>query len=120
MKRILIGAVVAVLVGWAAPAIAEDRMAATYGNTVVVTDPDGNEVSRYFFNEDGTVTAFRPDGKFEGTWTIDEDGKLCSTINEQTYCTMVPENEVGDSWETETESGLPVKVSIITGRIEPS
>lgn len=123
MKRILAGVAFAALSASLAIA-ADDPMASRYGNTVVITGPDGKEVGRVYYDADKKVVRKMADGKeIKGTWAMEAD-KLCFTQvdpapakpEEAKQCTPFPgAKNVGDSWEVTTPQGK-LKATLTKGR----
>lgn len=115
--RKLMGVLIAAMVfAFGAPAMAEELMDSTYGNTVTVADTDGNVMVSYLFNEDGTFSMAAADGSAaDGTWTVDGT-TLCVTLGEETNCSEIQDRDVGDSWEDTDEEGNTVVISIVEGR----
>ena len=78
MKRILAGIAVAAMSVSLAFAAA-DPMASRYGNTIVISGPDGKEVGRVYYDADHKVVRKLADGKeVKGTWAM-EGANLCFT-----------------------------------------
>ena len=76
MKRVFAGIAVAAMSVSMAIA-ADDPMASRYGNTVVITGPDGKEVGRIYYDADKKVSRKMADGsEVKGTWAL-EGTKLC-------------------------------------------
>lgn len=123
MKRILAGFAVAAMSASLAFA-ADDPMASRYGNTVVISGPDGKELGRAYYDADHKVVRKMADGKeVKGTWAM-EGAKLCFTQvdpapakpEEAKVCTDFPgAKAVGDSWEVVTPGGK-LKATLQKGR----
>jgi hypothetical protein len=76
MKRILLASAVLALSAGVALA---DNLAGYYGNTVVITAPDG-KVTKSKVNADKTYSAVQPDGTTtKGTWEWKDDKNACFT-----------------------------------------
>lgn len=119
MKRIFAGLAVAAMSVSMAIA-ADDPMASRYGNTVVITGPDGKEVGRIYYDADKKTTRKMADGsEISGTWSL-EGNDLCFT---QTAPAAAPKQcqpftgakAVGESWEVTTPQGK-VKATLTKGR----
>lgn len=105
---------------------ADDTMAATYGNTVLVTNAKG-EVLKLWFKADGTYTAETAKGeKGSGKWVIKGD-KYCSTPTlpanapagtpapTETCSAYVGGHKVGDKWTQKDNAGADITVEIKAG-----
>jgi hypothetical protein len=124
MKRILAGFAVAAMSASLALA-ADDPMASRYGNTVVVSGPDGKEVGRVYYDADHKIVRRFPDGKeARGTWAM-EGANLCfnqtepapATPAEAKQCQPFPgPKNVGDSWEVNLPGGVKGKATLQKGR----
>ena len=122
MKRIFAGlAVAAISVSMALAA--DDPMASRYGNTVVVTGPDGKEVGRIYYDADKKASRKMADGsEVKGTWAL-EGNKLCFSQTapapkpeEAKQCSDFPgAKNVGDSWDVVTPQGT-LKATLQKGR----
>jgi hypothetical protein len=115
MKKLIIAAAfsVALLAG----AAHADDMDAAYGNTLVVTEPNGAAL-RYYFEPDGTFTASIPDGTtMRGRWEIAGE-QLCflPPSGERICAPFVSGKVVGDVWEQLGTQGQPISVAIVAGR----
>jgi hypothetical protein len=89
----------------------------SYGNTIVVTYPNG-AVARYYFNEDGTFTAKAPGGtQMAGRWEIAGE-QLCfiSPSTQRTCTEFVPGKNVGDTWTQRATDGSEISVQLVEGR----
>ncbi len=105
------------IAAFGASAAFADTIANSYGNTIVVTYPNG-AVARYFFNADHTFTATTPDGAtVAGTFEL-AAGEICLTpAGGQRQCTPVEEGKnVGDSWAQSGADGSSISVAITAGR----
>lgn len=119
MKRIL--AAVAVAAFGASLAIAaDDPMASRYGNTVVITGPDGKEVGRIYYDADKKTTRKMADGsEASGTWSL-EGNDLCFTQTAPAAAAKQCQpfsgaKAVGESWDVTTPQGK-VKATLTKGR----
>lgn len=105
----------AAAVGFAAPALADDAMAAYFGNTAEVTYADGSVVS-WYFDEDGSVSN---NADIAGTWELN-GADLCLTLGEEeeARCSSVGEDvrSVGDSFSISLSDGSEATVNIVAGR----
>ncbi|MEZ5970598.1 MAG: hypothetical protein R3C31_02155 [Hyphomonadaceae bacterium] len=101
----------------AAPAVA-GTMDNTFGNTIVVTYPNGAQAF-YYFNNDGTFTATVPGGsQVAGDYTVDGD-QLCMVTPsaEAPQCTSVEaDKNVGDTWTQTGTDGSQISVELRAGR----
>ncbi len=97
---------------------AADTIENGYGNTFVVTAPDGS-VARYYFDADGSFHATAPDGStVAGTYTV-AAGQLCFTMTgaSQAQCTeSVPGKDVGDTWTQTDAAGNQISITLQAGR----
>jgi len=111
LKLVSIAAIAALFAG---QALAEDKMAVTYGNTIELTAADGT-VTKVYYNEDGTYTT---DGEASGTWELNESDQLCTTpAGGEQGCTDVAwGHQVGESWDATSTEGEPVNITIVEGR----
>lgn len=119
MKGIFAGVAVAAM-GVSLAFAANDPMASRYGNTVVITGPDGKEVGRIYYDADKKTTRRMADGsEASGTWSL-EGNDLCFT---QTAPAAAPKQcqpftgakAVGESWDVATPQGK-VKATLKQGR----
>ena len=109
MKRILLASAMLALSAGAALA---DNFAGFYGNTVVITAPDG-KVTKSKVNADKTYSTVQPDGKTtKGTWAWKDDKNACFTQTEPApaadqapACYEVMPRKVGDSWSVKAPDG---------------
>jgi hypothetical protein len=89
-----------------------------YGNTFVVTAPDGS-VARYYFDADGSFHATAPDSSaVTGTYTV-AAGQLCFTMAgaSQAQCTQsVSGKNVGDTWTQMDAAGNSISITLQAGR----
>lgn len=120
MKRILLAS--AMLALSAGTALA-DNLAGFYGNTVVVTAPDG-KVTKSKVNADKTYTSIQPDGTTtKGTWAWKDDKNACFTQTEPApaagqapACYAVDPRKVGDTWTVKTPDGkAEIKFALVAG-----
>jgi hypothetical protein len=120
MKRILLGAAVLALSAGVALA---DNLAGYYGNTVVITAPDG-KVTKSKVNKDGTYSSVLPDGSAtSGTWAWKDPSTACFTqttpapaAGQAPACFKIDPHKVGDNWETPTPDGkAKIKYSLAAG-----
>ena len=95
-----------------------DSMQTAYGNTVVVTEPNGT-IYRYHFNADRSFDMVAPDGHtVPGTYQI-ASGQICLTYTgrEGAECTEhVTGKNVGDTWTQRGSDGNQITVSLQAGR----
>lgn len=101
----------------AGPAFA-DTMSNTYGNTIVVTYPNGGQ-ALYFFNADGTFTGTAPGGSaMAGRYTAEGD-QLCliPPSGQAPQCTTIAtDKSVGDTWTQSATDGSEISVELRAGR----
>jgi hypothetical protein len=95
-----------------------DTMQTAYGNTVVVTEPDGS-VLRYHFNADHTFDVVTSHGvTVPGTYQI-SGGQICLTYQgrDGAECAEhVIGKNVGDTWTQRGSNGNQITVSLQAGR----
>jgi hypothetical protein len=120
MNRILLSAAVLALSAGVALA---DNLAGYYGNTVVITGPDGS-VSKARIKADGTYETTRPDGSVaKGTWAWKDDKTACFTQvtppaaagQPNPLCLPIDAHKVGDSWSVKAPDGKETKYSMTAG-----
>lgn len=119
MKRILAAAAIAALSAGVAFA---DNLAGYYGNTVVVTAPDG-KVTKSKVAADKTYSTTRADGSTtKGTWAWKDDKVACFTqtvpapaADMKPLCLPIDAHKVGDKWEVKTPDGKAVVKYELTG-----
>lgn len=88
-----------------------------FGNTVVVTLPNGAAI-RYHFNADHTFTMTTPDNQsVSGTWAINGN-QLCLTSEAmgQSCSTLEGDRAVGDTWTSTGADGSQVSITLQRGR----
>ncbi|MEQ1755931.1 MAG: hypothetical protein ABL973_17545 [Micropepsaceae bacterium] len=104
---------------------ADDPMAGTYGNTVVVTTAQG-DISKIRINRDGTYKAQGTDGKsVTGKWAMrDNNTKYCSmpdlpatasagAVAPKEMCSEFKgAHRVGDKWQQKDSEGQTIAVEI--------
>lgn len=115
MKKFVVA--LAAMMALGAGAASAETIANSYGNTVVVTYPNG-ATARYFFNADNTFTATMPDGaSIAGAFEL-ANGQVCLTpAGGERQCTTVePNKNVGDSWTQTGGDGSSIGVAIVAGR----
>jgi len=118
MKKLAFGLVMAGMLAGAA--WAADPMQTRYDNTVTLTAANG-QVTKLYYNKDGTMTTLLPDGtKGTGKWAV-KDGKLCVTLDAgptagKESCNPLVEHKVGDTWEVTLADGTKAKVALVAGR----
>ena len=103
------------------PALAEEPLAAFFGNTLVVKDAKGER--KMWYRPDHTFTGVDQTGqKTAGSWEI-KDNQLCMARTEPppeaghgNHCRPVPAGKkVGDSWEGTNREGQPVSFKLVAG-----
>ena len=102
-----------------APVMAQDSMAAFYGNTLSVTYPDDSAVLLYV-NEDRTYSGKLPDGsEISGVWEL-TGTEVCFTRQqpapEAPACDQFDGKQVGDTWPGTGLNDLPVTLALVEGR----
>ena len=103
----------------AAHAQEDDVMASRYGNTTVLTDPDGS-VSRVYYNADHTFKASKGWFSVGGTWKVD-NGTICLTFDiavpglPNPDCNPIVAHKIGDSWKSGTGN---VTVTLVQGIVK--
>lgn len=115
MKKI--AAVLAFGLALSAGAAFADTIQSGYGNTFVVSLPDGTAV-RYHFNEDGTFAATAPNGQTQtGRYETTADQICFLGEGDARQCApLVAGKNVGDTWTQLDASGNTITVSIEAGR----
>lgn len=106
----------------AAPAAAQDPMAAFYGNTATVSVPP-YYYARRFIDPDGTWREPRADDSvLKGVWKL-ENGQVCSwqtepaVLNARRYCYPAVARKVGEEWITaDPDTGNEVITRLEPGR----
>jgi hypothetical protein len=101
-----------------------DPMASRYGNTVVVTGPEG--WTKVAFNQDHTMTGVNSKGeRIVGTWAV-ENGMLWETpiapasfVAVGKHCNPVPTTKLGDKIEHTRPNGQKITVELVAG-IDPA
>ena len=120
MKAILIATAAVALTAGAALA---DNLAGYYGNTVVITAPDG-KVTKSKVNKDGTYSSVQPDGKAtKGTWVWKDDKTACFTQTDPApaagtppACFGIDAHKVGDTWSVKSPDGkVETKFALVAG-----
>ena len=94
-----------------------DTMANAFGNTVVVTYPNGAQ-ARYHFNADNTFGIHAPDGSHvHGTYEL-AGGQLCLTPagGDRACAAYVGDKNVGDTWTQTATDGSTINVTLEAGR----
>ena len=100
---------------------ADDVMASRYGNTTKATNAQG-EVTKLWYEADGTFTGEAQGNMIKGTWKIDGD-KVCLTQTDPApepdaptnQCNPVTAHNVGDSWEI-GEGEQQIKIELLAGK----
>ena len=105
----------------AAPVAAPDsRVAAAFGNTVIITYPDGR-FQQIWLRADGRWTGLSRTRKdLAGNWSLKGD-RVC--IRQQTpptlpfsYCTpFPPDARVGAAWTSKDFVGTPIQLKLVSG-----
>ncbi len=96
-----------------------DTMENAYGNTIVITYPNGAS-ARYHFNADNTFGLHAPDGSHVmGVYAIEGD-QVCLTPNggERACTGYVGGKNVGDTWTQTATDGSVITVTIEAGRAD--
>lgn len=117
MKKL--AAVLAFGVTIASGAAFADTMENAYGNTIVITYPNGAS-ARYHFNADNTFGIHGSDGSHVmGTYAI-EGSQICLTPNggERACTGYVGGKNVGDTWTQTATDGSTITVTLEAGRAE--
>jgi opacity protein-like surface antigen len=115
MRKFFVAAASAALaLSFTAGAMAAERMAPTFGNTVVVTSSEGT--IHYHFEPDGSYTGL-VDGNAVGggSWTVQGD-EVCLNAGQGPVCSPLGNNQVGDTWTVTNSAGETVQVTIKAGR----
>lgn len=95
----------------------DDDMSSRFGNTVVTTGADGQEIGRTYYDADGSVTYVAASGSsVKANWNLESD-QLCITAVDKSAkrCAQFhgPKN-VGDVWKS--TSGREVSYTLQRGR----
>lgn len=124
MKRIVTGIALAIMSLSFANA-ADDPMASRYGNTLVIKGPDGKEIIRLYYDQNGTISTKMADGKTtKGTWKMEGD-KICVTQTEPApeanmsgaQCQpFTGARKVGETWEVTRPDGVKMTATLQQGR----
>lgn len=129
MRKVVWGASALVALALTGAAIAaDDPMAGTYGNTVVVTNAKG-EATKLWFAKDGTYKVETAKGqKGTGKWALkDNNSKYCSTADLPAGApagTPAPKemcsefkgaHKAGDKWSQKDADGADITVEIKAG-----
>lgn len=88
-----------------------------FGNTIVVTEPDGM-VLRYHYNADNTFDLVTPSGQtLTGTYEVTGD-QLCMTITgrDPACAPWVGQKHVGETWTQVGTHGQQISVTLAAGR----
>jgi hypothetical protein len=98
-------------------AFAQAMMQTAFGNTIVVTEPNGVQV-RYFFNADNTFSLQTPDGQtVSGAYAIEGDQICLTPAGGERACTQyVGDKNVGDTWTQAGTDGSQITVALVAGR----
>lgn len=117
MRKFGLGVLAAALAMSAGAAFA-DPMAAYYGNTVNITQPNG-AVVRLHITEGGAYKLYMPDGtEAGGVWAIEGD-QFCTTrmtpAPAPKQCRPAIDRKLGDTWEEDSPNGK-VKYQLIAGQ----
>jgi hypothetical protein len=119
MKRFLL--TVAVLAFSAGAALAADPLANYYGNTLVVTGPDG--MFKIWYKADKSYTGLDAKGaKISGTWAVTGD-QICVSqtspapaAGQQKNCgNVAADKKVGDTWQNTWSDGKKYSQSLVAG-----
>ena len=96
-------------------------LAAAFGNTVLVTYPDGLS-QRLWLQSDGSWEGQSRHGNARrGRWTLTTDGAVCFKQSQPrtlplSYCTQIPRTlRVGFRWPAKDVLGRPVEMSLVNG-----
>ena len=112
-------------IAFAAPALAEPAgLEAAFGNTIVVTYPDGR-TAELWLHPDGTYQAEgRKHNRSNGHWKVKGE-KLCLKQSHPftlpiNYCTSLVEGGVGASWTAKALDGEPIRLQLVRGTVDPA
>jgi hypothetical protein len=98
-----------------------DAMAPAFGNTVVVTYPDGLSQRLWLQNDGSWVGQSRHGNARRGRWTLTASGNVCLKQSQPktlplSYCTPFPRAlRVGLRWNAKDVLGRPVEMSLVNG-----
>lgn len=113
MKKI--AAALAFGVCMAAGAAFANTMESAYGNTVVITNAQGE--SRYHFNADGSLVIHTPNGALNATYHVHGEHICITPAGGSEACSpYVAGKNVGDSWTQPAADGGEIQVRIEAGR----
>lgn len=116
MKKLIGATIVAatLFTGGAAWALT-DTIEAAVGNTVNISDADGNLLASYRLQSDGTFTVTGADGTAtSGSWA-ENGGEICLTPEGgETSCSAIDAGYgVGDSWTSTGSDGSTITLTIV-------
>lgn len=118
MKKILGAALMSAALVFAGNAWAlTDTIEAAVGNTVNVSDGEGNLLASYRLASDGTFTVTAADGTTTpGTWE-ETGGQICLTpTGGEASCSDIDEGHgVGDTWTATGADGSTISLTIVAG-----
>lgn len=104
----------------AAPAAAAPPIEAAFGNTVLVTFPDGRN-QNIWLDQDGAYTATGRRGQESGgRWSLRGDEICLRQLRPFpapiVYCTPAPHDAATAVWTAKALNGQPVKLRLVRGR----
>ncbi len=109
----------AITCAFASPAFAETILEAAIGNTVSISDADVE--TRYYFNENGSVSQANSNGQSDiGTWEA-KDGTLCMVWASAEAPACIPlsgeQASVGDTVTVSSPDGTSTDLTILAGKV---
>jgi len=105
------------------PALADDIMANTYGNTVISTGGIAEVHTHYHADHsfDMVASTMVFSKTFKGSWALDGKGNLCRTFEGEVppntanpLCTPIAAHKIGETW-TVTANGATRTVTLKAG-----
>jgi hypothetical protein len=118
MKRATLFALAALFV---LPDLAFAGVEAAFGNTILMTYPDGRQ-GRLWLAADGTYTAEgRRRTPSSGKWRVKGD-RICLTQLKPvrgpfSHCTRAPDGGIGTTWTARAVTGETITVKVMRGRV---
>ena len=102
------------------PGLAQAGVDAAFGNTILMTYPDGRQ-GRLWLAADGTYTAEgRRRTPSSGKWKIKGE-RVCLTQLKPmrgpfSHCTTAPSGGIGTTWKAKAVTGETITVKVVRGR----
>jgi hypothetical protein len=119
IRTLILSAVAGIALAGAA--FASDPLESRYGNTTKATNAKG-EVTKLWYNADGTFTGDANGTAIKGTWKV-EEGKVCLTQTEPApeagaptnQCNELQQHAVGDKWSI-GEGENKIDIELVAGK----